>query len=306
MRVSIVVDLGGARRLVHALADAPDDSRSWAYVADSPEALPGRSAAVCLRLRGHTIAAGPSGETRLDLAEALRALAIRRLPPTSVVVVVGPSSALDTVQTVLEEGSLGREVVVDGVIAAVDARQASARLAAFGGGMTDAERASLGLADRVAVTHSRDLTDAGLRSVRRWLAIEAPFATTLVPVVQEVHREDVVGLDAWTGLHAAAASDAPPSAIGMTLQVAGPIDGEALDRWSDELRDDLGDRLWRLQGRVHLSGEIVATDCVGMRSFLGGSPATAGTAGRVSTVTIIGAGLSPDHLRAGFERTAIR
>lgn len=89
----------------------------------------------------------------------------------------------------------------------------------------------------------------------------------------------------------------------MTLRAHVPLGPRAVDEWSDVLRDELGPDLWRLQGRVVLRGDARPVDCVGMRSFVSGSPGRDAGAGPISTVTILGRDLPAHRIVAAFRST---
>jgi G3E family GTPase len=296
--VTVVSDLGGSTRLVAAIESLGEQAfgASIALVAE-PGCVDGRPH---VRLRKSVIAAGHSGETRLDLVEALRALGARRNPPSTVVVAVSAANTLDTVQTMLEEPVVRRQCVLDAVIAAVDARRLSTRIATAAPRFLDDERVAVWTADRIALAHSEQLTAEGLASVLDGLEAEVPGAVILAPAVAPVTADRVLGLDAWAGPHRFSSLDRFAAEHVLTLRAQVPLAATLVDEWSDMVRDELGPRLWRLQGRVALRGEPRPLDCIGIRSFVSGAPSRAAHAAAASTVTIVGQALPRELICSGF------
>jgi G3E family GTPase len=255
-----------------------------------------------LRLGAGYVPAGASGETRLDLVHAIRSFARRAQPPTNVIVVVPAPDVLDTVQTVLEDPAMRRVCVLDAVVATVDARVQSTRTAIGAPICWGDERPSLAIADRIAVTRGGDLTESGRAAVRNAILDASPFANVLIPCERAVDVADLVGLDAWSGPLPLRRPPRPSMGSVVELSATSRLNGDALDAWTDELRDDAAGRLWRLQGLVHVAGCDSPLACVGMRSHIAGSSCRIplGHSPEASVLSVVGDDLDALRIEAAF------
>lgn len=242
---------------------------------------------------------GPWGESRLDVARAVLRAITRTRPVRSLLVLVPARDVLDVVQTILEDHTVAHRVVLDGVIATLDATTTSTRVASQLPLVGGDELACLAIADRVAVTASQLLTERGVHLVEQAITAHTACAQVLVPAVRPVSVVDLVGLGAWRGLLAPRRT---PCVV--DLHATAPLDPGALDRWCDELRDAHPGRPWRVQGVIQLAGDEHPVECVGVRMHLAGRPRRHHPPAATSRLCVIGAALDATNLSRSFE-TAI-
>jgi G3E family GTPase len=269
-------------------------------------------------LEGERTEGCPCCRSRLDLVRTLRQLVERPRPVDRAIVLVDAARDTSTVtQTLLAEPEMQRLVDLDGVVATVDARAMSTRLAVgmpFG---DELEFQRLAVADRVIVSRAIDVTDDALGRLMRSLRTVNRLGFIAAPSITPLDMGMLVDLRAWHGAPTlAVATMTEPMVAGdghlpvtVHCEVEGTLDPEAIDEWFDRVIAQHGARLLRLQGAVAVHGQEQRVCCRGVRSFAishSEDEHPAGGRSERSVVALVGYGLDADTLRDEFASTRVR
>lgn len=242
---------------------------------------------------------------RVDVVDGLR-LSLRRRRPPRRALLVTHHDAVGVAQTLVADPDLRGQAFLDAVIATCDGPAIATRLATGGRLGTEAELATLAMADAVVVARADRLRPAVVRRVRH--AVRAVNRTG--PVRARVGGPAMLGslVDrrAWHGRMTSvhdprpAPDDAPATVV---VDADGPLGAEGVRAWLDGVLDDHASGLLRLQGELCVVDRESAVDCLGMRSIVVTQRGRR-LHGTASQVALVGWGLDRAHLAAGLRAHA--
>lgn len=242
---------------------------------------------------------------RVDVVDGLR-LSLRRRRRPRRVVVVTHHDAVGVAQTLLTDPDLAGQTFLDAVVATCDGPAMATRLATGGPLGTEAELATLSMADAVVVARAERLRPVVLRRVRHALRGVNRTGPVRAWVGGGAMLGSLVDRRAWHGRMSSVPDPRPtPDGSPATLVVHadGPLKAEGVRTWLDGVLDDHGSQLLRLQGELCLADRDSAVDCIGLRSIVVTQRGKRLHATR-SQVTLVGRGLDPAQLTAGLRSHA--
>lgn len=242
---------------------------------------------------------------RVDVVDGLL-LSLRRRRRPRRALLVTHHDAVGVAQTLLTDPDLGGQAFLDAVIATCDGPAMATRLATGGRLGTEAELATLAMADAVVVARADRLRPAVVRRVRHAVRGVNRTGPVRAWVGGPAMLGSLVDRRAWHGRMTSvydprpAPDDAPATVV---VDADGPLEAEGVRAWLDGVLDDHASRLLRLQGELCLVDRESAVDCLGMRSIL------MTQRGRrlhstASQVALVGWGLDRADLAAGLRSHA--
>jgi G3E family GTPase len=305
--VDVAVADGEAVAVVSAsLSRRPLPGPGWVVVADEEvvERSPG-----C-----------PCCAVRHDLVRVLRNLGARRHRPSRVIVETSGVADVATIeQTLMGDPALRRLVVLDGILATVDATAWSVRVNVEQPPDPAVEE-QVALADVVVVIRAQHLTDEGVDAVTQGLRDRNPLGRIVLALpgqllpraLLDVARTDAVRLaDRLEQLPIGRIGSGPGGLDTFVLSVPGPLDAGRTREWVKAFSDRHGPALLRFHAVLALApGEGPGERRVyrGLRGHLQHSgdrrlvapPALDVDAWAVNRLAITGRGLDADEVRSSL------